>query len=57
MVLVSSTDYSIHMMLAKILIKVQSMFNQHIVSIVTCLLAFRVTVFLVLSPVTFSTEP
>ena len=57
MVLVSSTDHGIHMMLAKILIEVQRVLNQHVVGIVTRLLAFRITVFLILSPVTFSTEP
>ena len=57
MVLVSSTDHGIHMMLTKILIEVQRVLNQHVVGVVACLLAFRITVFLILSPVTFSTEP
>ncbi len=57
MVLVSCTHHGIHMMLAKILIKVQGVFNQHVVGIVTSLLPFRVAVLLVLSPITFATEP
>ncbi len=57
MVLVSKTGHGVDVVASEVLVEVQGVFDQLVVGVVPCLLAFRITMLLILCPVAFPTEP